>query len=466
MNLKTLLGVGIMGLLSFTACNDDYPALEAPQSTESKIETIIPTRSGDRSVVTKTNLDNIIAKMRGRAKTRSAYPQNYTIQTINGESGKPAVYVVNFENNGGFILISASKRYNPILAYSETGHFNLEHNIGELKEWENTVISKIEENETLPLDSVRQYLAQWGEYEPKALPVATSPYGSLPREEFLKLQAVVQDSVMAWTSKGYEVFGINDCPYLDAAQRAELQEAIIGGMFPLYTEYWNEFTRIVKKQNVNRSNIENFVYSTWGQEAGYNQFFPILGNGERAYAGCGPVAAGQIMYYFKHPNTYNWGAMKQNVSTAESARLLFDIAEMSDANYDIKGTGTTITDIKKTFEDLGYSLQHKEDNNFLNTIMENCDQRKPVYARGESDSEGHAWVISGYHMDDVETFYEVWTFMRYNAFTLYDKVFYDRIVYYNLYINWGWDGDYNGYYNTPKEYINNRAYLYNITPNR
>lgn len=468
MNLKTLLGVGIMGLLSFTACNDDYPELEAPQSTESKIETIIPTRSGDRSVVTKTNLDNIIAKMRGRAKTRSAYPQNYTIQTITGESGKPAVYVVNFENNGGFILISASKRYNPILAYSETGHFNLEHNIRELKEWENTVISEIRKNETLPMDSVRKYLAEWGKYEPQFV-AAVSPQpmsGSLPNDEFLTLQTIVQDSVMAWSSKGYEVYTIDGCPYLDDTQKADLKEAIIGGMYPPYMEYWDELTRIVKRERVVTSNVDNFVHSAWGQEAGYNQFFKILENGKRAYAGCGPVAAGQIMYYFRHPNTYNWDAMRLYSSTTESARLLYDIAVNSDAIPEITGTSTNIENMKIAFETMGYSVQYKEIDGFFSSITANCDQRKPVYARGESDIEGHAWVISGYHVRDVRHDYEVWTFMRYSSFSIYENLFSDSNMSYEFYINWGTYGKDNGYYYIPKTFTKRRAYLYNITPNR
>lgn len=407
--------------------------------------------------------------MRGYTQTRATSLPNYTIQVINGESGKPYIYIVNFENNGGYLLISASKRYNPILAYSETGNFSIEHNIDGLKEWENAIIFEIEKNEDLPMDSVRKYIELWSEYEPKVIHTANlQPMSSsLPRDEFMKLQAIVQDSVMAWMHKGYEVFDITHCPYLDEDQRTELKEAIIGGMYPPYMEHWNEFTRIVKKEKITISNVDNFVHSTWDQENGYNHFFPILNNGEKAYAGCGPVASGQIMYYYRHPNTYNWDEMKPNESTRESARLLYDIARMSDASYDINGTGTNIEKIKKTFEDLGYSLLYKKENNFLNTIMENCDLHKPIYTRGASDSgEGHAWIISGYHLEDVETYYEVWTFMRSNTFACYSDMFPKRIIYYSFYMNWGWNGDQNGFYYIPPKYANNRAYLYNITPNQ
>ena len=457
-------------MLSLTACNDDYSELKVPQSMVDKSETIVPASSEDCWAVTKTNLDNIIAKMRGCAQTRAAYSRNYTVQSINGESGKPCIYVVNFENNGGYLLISASKRYNPILAYSETGNFSTEHHIGGLKEWEHMIISEIEKNEALPMDSVRQYLAVWSEYEPRVVPaVSLQPKsGSLSDEEFLKLQAIMQDSVMSWMNKRYEVFDIPNCSFLTQEQKEDLEIALTGGMYPLYMEYWDVFTRLVKKEKVRISNVDNFVSSTWDQEDGYNQFFPMLNNGKRAYAGCGPVAAGQIMYYFKHPNTYNWDAMEPNVATTESARLLYDIAKKAGADYDIDGTSTNIKKMKKVFEDLGYSLQFKEDDNFLYTVKANCDQHKPVYTRGTSDAgEGHAWVISGYHTEDIETYYEVWTFMRADTYAIYDKMFSERGIYTNFYMNWGWGGYLNGSYYAPfVEYGNKRAYLYDITPKR
>ena len=54
--------------------------------------------------------------------------------------------------------------------------------------------------------------------------------------------------------------------------------------------------------------------------------------------------------------------------------------------------------------------------------------------------------------------------MRADTYAIYDRMFSERIAYYNLYMNWGWGGNFNGSYYIPREYTNNRAYLYNITP--
>lgn len=116
---------------------------------------------------------------------------------------------------------------------------------------------------------------------------------------------------------------------------------------------------------------------------------------------------------------------------------------------------------------MGYSVQHKAIDGFFGSITANCDQRKPVFAGGISETgDGHAWVISGYRVKDVRHDYEVWTFMRYNSFSIYENLFSDSNMSYEFYINWGWDGGGNGYYYIPLDYTNHRAYLYNITPNR
>lgn len=47
------------------------------------------------------------------------------MRTIYGENNVPSMYVINYEG-GGFVIVSATKNYYPILAYSETGSMNVE----------------------------------------------------------------------------------------------------------------------------------------------------------------------------------------------------------------------------------------------------------------------------------------------------------------------------------------------------
>lgn len=48
-------------------------------------------------------------------------------------SGLPLIYIVNMTNNNGYVIISANKKSTPILAFSETGHFNPQNESGAME---------------------------------------------------------------------------------------------------------------------------------------------------------------------------------------------------------------------------------------------------------------------------------------------------------------------------------------------
>ena len=47
------------------------------------------------------------------------------IVPINGEDGEPAMYVVNYAENKGWVIVSASTDYAPILAHNDEGNFDV-----------------------------------------------------------------------------------------------------------------------------------------------------------------------------------------------------------------------------------------------------------------------------------------------------------------------------------------------------
>ena len=96
----------------------------------------------------------------------------------------------------------------------------------------------------------------------------------------------------------------------------------------------------------------------WGQELGYNQSFPKLGNGQNAFAGCGPVACGQIMYYFKHPSNINWNGMNRSgYGNKTTSSFLFQIAEKANCDYREDGTYTTLSKIENVLKSFGYTTK-------------------------------------------------------------------------------------------------------------
>ena len=71
------------------------------------------------------------------------------IVPINGDNGEPAMYVVNYADNKGWVIVSASTDYAPILAHSDEGNFevsNIEGNAIEV--WVDETKSVIETMKT------------------------------------------------------------------------------------------------------------------------------------------------------------------------------------------------------------------------------------------------------------------------------------------------------------------------------
>lgn len=81
------------------------------------------------------------------------------IVPINGDNGEPAMYVVNYANNKGWVIVSASTDYAPILAHSDEGNFevsNIEGNAIEV--WVDETKSVIETMKTAPDKGDGSYL--------------------------------------------------------------------------------------------------------------------------------------------------------------------------------------------------------------------------------------------------------------------------------------------------------------------
>ncbi|MDE6928183.1 MAG: Spi family protease inhibitor [Muribaculaceae bacterium] len=85
--------------------------------------------AGDDAVaVTKYDIQNIVSSFGNGSsenQSRSTFYNNYSLSTIYDSTGNPAIYVVNYDNNAGFVLVSATKDYHPILAYAEIGNYDI-----------------------------------------------------------------------------------------------------------------------------------------------------------------------------------------------------------------------------------------------------------------------------------------------------------------------------------------------------
>lgn len=214
-----------------------------------------------------------------------------------------------------------------------------------------------------------------------------------------------------------------------------------------------ELHKVMKAVIPNDSAVEPLIKTKWGQESPYNSKIPI-----KAYTGCGATALAQVMNYFKWPATgtstksytynscvfsanfgtteYKWTNMKDDytinddVTTIYSeavATLMYHCGVALNMQFSSDGSNCVTTAIAPALINyFGYdkNVQLIYSSSFTSKqwkykIKSEINAKRPVLVFGNDGSAvGHEYIADGYD--------------KYNF----------------IHINWGWDGDYNGYFET------------------
>ena len=218
----------------------------------------------------------------------------------------------------------------------------------------------------------------------------------------------------------------------------------------------------------------------WDQLAPYNNYCPISTGGDRCYTGCVATAMAQVLNYQKTPvqgigtrtiyypfnstssnrtavtaefgeHIYDWNSMRDtyvagNYSSAEAdavATLMRDCgvaANMQYGGYQEGGSGAYGADAAaglRTYFGIETAEFLERDNyseaEWMDLVYEAISQVGPVYYDGADLSpwvySGHAFVLHGYRADG------------------------------KVYVNWGWSGDDDGYYDIAQ--LNPPGYHFN-----
>lgn len=200
--------------------------------------------------------------------------------------------------------------------------------------------------------------------------------------------------------------------------------------------------------------VEPMLTSKWNQGKFYNELCPAdpAGPGGRAYAGCVATAMGQVMYYFRHPQSgtgsyayfhpvydtisanfentiYRWHEMVNQLSGSNLAvaELLFHLGVSVDMVYGPDGSGMynhkaaySLRTYFKYSPETQYVFRDSTTMDWDSLLVSHLDRKIPMYYAGWSvpNLYGHAFVVDGYQGEG----------------------------YYHF--NWGWGGSYDGYFYT------------------
>lgn len=359
---------------------------------------------------------------------------------------------MNLGNDNGFVIVSASKKSTPILAFSESGTFVPTEQsptqifIDKYKD----DIRKAKQDDT---DTLRvKYAMQWAFYEQPKNIVSTQ---SLPDD----VQQRVNAEIKYRESQGYIHLGsiLAAQYYLPEKDYNVLLQEMQHCSDPQYN--YQETVHIFIKSYEYR-HIGPLMNTEW------HQYYPFNIDAPNNLAGCVPVAIAQIAYYHKFPSKYDWSNIDSTPTTTDAfVYFIKDIRSLCNANYDVDGTSASFSDAKNALKQLGYSIKEGGAPT-VSLLRDEISLKQPVYIRGtqKNGGKGHAWVCEGWkerRYEAIATFlpnrndpkFEL-TRTSPNGFAVYNTFLYphgttsttniDANTYF--YMNLGWGKGYNGWY--------------------
>ena len=426
----------------------------------------------DSVKVNKSEVANVVNEIFNNLQTRSL---NLSIETVSDSIGKPLYHVVNVGDRQGFIIISATKNFFPVLAYSYRGNFKIGDSMpnGILK-WKRLTTRMLEESPDFSYEEKNKFRYFWKRYELKEKEKTEQDIrGAL---EYQEMKEIMKTQRQKLEAKGYEIYSADSDVFSGYKQLdEEISQYVRECIHPEYQEYWNILTFVARPTRPEIIEVPNFIETEWAQMPGYNISFPYV-NLSPAYVGCGPLAVGQAMRYYEYPKSFNWQDMPLKAPTRTTSDFLYEVAKKCRAKFGEHGTETEQIDCASALRSYGYQVSYGVHvgahawNDILN--------KKPVLMRAKPESiddYNHAWIASGGRKEEFDDSFEVWTFMNRTEFKkVYSFPYGDMYTNYYFYMNWGWNGQYNGFYNDydivvkkPEgeiKYSLERTDIYNVTP--
>lgn len=369
-----------------------------------------------------------------------------TMTTINDQSNNPLIYVINYQGDG-FILISATEDYYPVLAYSETGSFVVSGDMpGGLTEWLNTMKYAISTSETMDPEVLAKIHNQWAIYSDRPEISASTTKASDMDAFVARAREIrdggVYDAIPARDGEQYitpeeydmilYVAEVNHIP-LHLVLFGVREAPDITKVGPLTTTQWSQFS----------------PYNALCPN--YNELYPF-----RYPAGCVAIAMAQIMKYHQHPTGYNWSNMPNTTATTHTQSLIAAVGVATQTVYEQYWATSDILKAKHALTThYGYNVDYKMHNK--GDVEGSINGYRPVFMTGvDSGSEGHAWVCDGVErrVSRYQYFvefpvgspgnYVYKTLGSLPSFNTPSYSYFGTSLYFRM--NWGWGGDRDGWF--------------------
>ena len=205
--MKNLLLLLTMLFLISCTENEDLFNKQNRVSTSEYFDKRLISRS--TSNISKNDAENI-ANIFFSPSITKAQPSNISIKEvicIKDKEDEPAFYILNYLSNNGFIIVSATKNYPPILAYSSSDNISLKTNTA-ARLMIDEYIGNIESINSGTIDSLRnKYAIEWSIFEEK------DPITKSATQLALSVNYNKDEEKIKWQQQGYECHDISAINY-------------------------------------------------------------------------------------------------------------------------------------------------------------------------------------------------------------------------------------------------------------
>lgn len=407
-NLNSYLMMGVVVATTFFSCNQsdeitpDTPSKQIIQEDELIERNILNLSSVDASKLAKR-----FAKNEYEGESRSTSTINIKdIQTITSETGEALMYVVNYEDNKGFTVISATKNYTPVLAYSDEGYLNVNDASFTDNIFMNEFKMHIASIVNTECDSLRQrYAIDWSLYEKAPTMMESRTFSDT------EIQQKLEEARTYYRNLGYEVHSLGAAPYLIPAANGQTAEQRATG-------FVNDICMHTSPQYdcmdvnlllVNRINEQfgPYIYTAW------HPFQPYCTDALYGSAGCATIAVMQLMYYYK------WPLQHDEITEINWHNISYDWSE----SYISPDERTFATRVRNSLTPTYYPNETRFPEDCIETSLENnysyevydinyshnlaeafMRNGKPliIYGTDSSNSTCHYWICDGYKTNRIQ----------------------------------------------------------------
>lgn len=243
------------------------------------------------------------------SKSTRAYSKTISnVTPYNDAQGNPLFFAVDFADNQGYVLISATKKFFPVIAYSSQGSF--ESAKGLSKEWTEGISKEISTAKT----SNKTIHPEWIKY------ATFYPNDSETRAS--------SNNINKWKNEIISEYrGKTDNPLVNDCDNYNSEFMTLGGFEQQFSSYHTqELEKLIDfkmcdKLGFTKDDIlcqvfycENSTVYGPHLKTTWDQFYPYNGAIKDGALGCVTIALGQFMNFYRMPSNKNWNAINKDGS--------------------------------------------------------------------------------------------------------------------------------------------------------